>query len=206
MIGGEEEVDDETEGETSPHDVASAPNDAADPYDTVERKVPRDICEKYEVISYRNAAVILAESRQQEFADILHALRTFAITTKMIRRAGGNESEIPKEFSKTLRPLGWHETIISADLAVTLSWREEVRKAKSGKPVMELRNRIVKREKYLDGHKIDYVKGKVAFDLEWNSKDQTFDRDLYAMNAFFLCGAIDVGVLVTRSLSMNDVF
>jgi hypothetical protein len=72
--------------------------------------------------------------------------------------------------------------------------------------VMEPRNRTIKREKYLDGHKIDYVKGKVAFDLEWNSKDQTFDRDLYAMNAFFLSGAIDVGVLVTRSGSMNQVF
>lgn len=71
---------------------------------------------------------------------------------------------------------------------------------------MESRLRTIQREKYLDGHKIDYVKGKVAFDLEWNSKDQTFDRDLYAMNAFFLCGAIDVGVLVTRSLAMNDVF
>jgi hypothetical protein len=51
----------------------------------------------------------------------------------------------------------------------------------------------------LDGHKIDYVKGKTAFDMEWNSKDQTFDRDLYAMAAFFQSGAIDVGVLVTRS-------
>ena len=115
-------------------------------------------------------------------------------------------SEMPKEFSKTMRPLGWHETIISADLAVTLSWREEVRRTKGGKAVMEARSRIIKRDKYLDGHKIDYVKGKVAFDLEWNSKDQTFDRDLYAMNAFFLSGAIDVGVLVTRSVSMNQVF
>ncbi len=32
-------------------------------------------------------------------------------------------------------------------------------------------------ENFIDGHKIDYVKGRVAFDLEWNSKDQTFDRD-----------------------------
>src|SRR3546814_8113787 len=77
-----------------------------------------------------------------------------------------------------------HETVISADLTVTLAWREEIRRAKNGKAVMGPRTRTIKREKYLDGHKIDYVKGKVAFDLEWNSKDQTFDRDLYAMNAF----------------------
>ena len=37
--------------------------------------------------------------------------------------------------------------------------------------------------------------------MEWNSKDQTFDRDLYAFNAFFLSGVIDVGVLLTRGES-----
>ena len=206
MIGEDEEDDFETEVATSVDGVALAPNEAADPQAIVDRKVPQDIRDKYEVISYRNAAVILAETRHSEFTEILDALRAFTITTKMIRKAGGNESEMPKEFSKTLRPLGWHETIISADLAVTLSWREQVRKSRSGKAVMEQRTQTIQRERYLDGHKIDYVKRKVAFDLEWNSKDQTFDRDLYAMNAFFLCGAIDVGVLVTRSLSMNEVF
>lgn len=30
-----------------------------------------------------------------------------------------------------------------------------------------------------NGHNIDFLKGRVAFDLEWNSKDQTFDRDLF---------------------------
>jgi len=59
------------------------------------------------------------------------------------------------------------------------------------------------RERFLDGHKIDYVKDRVAFDLEWNSKDQTFDRDLYAFNTFFLSGVIDVGILVTRGESLK---
>jgi hypothetical protein len=66
--------------------------------------------------------------------------------------------------------------------------------------------RELKRAKFLDGHKVDYVKGRVAFDLEWNSKDQTFDRDLYAFSAFSQCGVIDAGVLVTRSAALNEVF
>jgi hypothetical protein len=110
-------------------------------------------------------------------------------------------------FSKTLRPLGWHETTISADLDVKLSWREPKKFGfGSGKTKMVSQEKIIKREKYVDGHKVDYVKGKTAFDMEWNSKDQTFDRDLYAMAAFFQAGAIDVGVLVTRSESLNEVF
>ncbi len=41
---------------------------------------------------------------------------------------------------------------------------------------------IIDKEKIShDTHKVDYLKGRVAFDLEWNSKDQTFDRDLFAL-------------------------
>jgi hypothetical protein len=198
--------DEDTEEGGSTDDVSRKPNENADPQEIVDRKIPQSIRDKYEVISYRNAAVILAETRQQEFAEIVSALEAFTITTKMIRTAGGNESDIPKEFTKTLRQMGWNETHISADLHVTLLSREPTGEMKKGKPVFAAISRVMKREKYLDGHKIDYVKGKVAFDLEWNSKDQTFDRDLYAMNAFFLSGAIDVGVLVTRSESLNEVF
>ena len=63
-------------------------------------------------------------------------------------------------------------------------------------------------EKILEGYidNIDFIKGKVAFDLEWNSKDQTFDRDLLAMRTYFDCGLIDVGIIVTRSEELNDIF
>lgn len=194
------------DNDSNEDDVSLVPNDAADPKSIVEAKIPKDIRDKYDVYSYRNAAVILNETRKSEFDQILEALRKFSITTRIIRTAGGNETEIPKIFSAALRPLGWHETRIHADLHVTLSWREETGKTKSGRPKREPQTRILRREKYLDGHKIDYVKEKVAFDLEWNSKDQTFDRDLYAFNAFFLSGAIDAAILLTRSGSLDEVF
>jgi len=186
-------------------DVALRPSDAADPQSIVDAKIPEDIRKKYDVFSYRNAAVILAESRRSEFEELLQALRDFTITTKMIRTAGGNESDIPKLLSEKLRPLNWFETIISGDLVVNLVWRQPVPNAR-GKLVMTPQTKTITRERYLDGHKIDYVKNKVAFDLEWNSKDQTFDRDLFAFSTFFQSGAIDVGVLVTRSASLDPVF
>jgi len=190
----------EAEEDVAPYPVG------ADPQETIERKVPADICEKFEIYSYKNAAVILAEVRQSEFGEICDALRSFSITTAMIRKYGGNESDMPKAFSKTLRPLGWYETVIQADLNVTLTWREPTGAVKKGKPVTGPKTRDIKRKRYLDGHKIDYVKGQVAFDLEWNSKDQTFDRDLYAFSAFYMSGAIDCAILVTRSKSLNEVF
>src|SRR5258707_6041293 len=164
-MNGEADFEDSEEG-GSDTDIALAPNENADPQAIVDRKVPQSIRDKYEVVSYRNAAVILSEASQEEFADVIKALESFTITTDMIRKAGGNESDMPKVFSKFLRPLGWHETIISADLDVTLSWREEIGKNKKGKPLLGAKERTIRREKYLDGHKIDYVKGKVAFDFE----------------------------------------
>lgn len=199
-------TDEDDDADQPQDDVSLVPNDAADPRAIVDAKIPKDVRDRYEVFSYRNAAVILSETRKQEFDEILSALRLFSITTQIIRKAGGNETEIPKIFSSYLRPLGWYETRIHADLNVTLSWREEVGKTKKGKPIRKEQHRILTREKYLDGHKIDYLKEKVAFDLEWNSKDQTFDRDLYAFNAFFLSGAIDAGILLTRSASLDDIF
>jgi hypothetical protein len=194
----------------SKDEIASAPSDTGDPAAIVQLKVPEDIRARFEIFSYRNAATILSETRKTEFNDLLKALREFKITKKMIRTAGGNESEIPKLLSVILRPLGWHETVVQGDLLVKLTWRESVdvvKKGKNkGKPIFYAKSREITRKKFLDGHKIDYVKDRVAFDLEWNSKDQTFDRDLYAFNAFFQCGVIDVGVLLTRSGSLNPVF
>lgn len=198
--------DDYEASEEEEGDIKSSPNEVADPHDLVESSIPSDIRDRYEVVSYRNAAIILAESRTDEFNELLTALRNFKITTKMIRTAGGNESEIPKILSNSLRPLGWHETIIQGDLLVKMLWKEQVGITAKGKAKFEKKKKELLRERYLDGHKIDFVKGKVAFDMEWNSKDQTFDRDLYAFSAFSQCGVIDAAVLVTRSESLNSVF
>src|SRR5690348_696492 len=96
--------------EISKGEAASAPSDMGDPASIIEAKIPEDIRDRYEIYSYRNAATILSEARTAELSDLLQALREFKITKRMIRIAGGNESDIPKLFSNTLRPLGWHET------------------------------------------------------------------------------------------------
>jgi hypothetical protein len=208
----DDQDDDEVDDLVAPtEDVATVLADTADPEATLRAKIPADLFEKYEFYSYRSAATILSENHPKEFSEILEALRGFTITKDIIRKPGGNESDIPKLLNAALRPLGWHETIVQGDLLVKLRWKEPKLKngqpvMKSGKPVFEPQQRDLRREKYLDGHKIDYVKGRVAFDLEWNSKDQTFDRDLYAFSAFAQCGVIDAAILVTRSATLNPVF
>ena len=158
----------------------------------------KDIAALYEVIDHRNASGILHASCPEEFEDLIEAFDAFRIEKADLMKSGGNESDIPKKLSALLRDKGWKETSISGDLLLKLK-----SKRTNGKGFEE-RNTII--EEFLGGHKIDYVKNRVAFDLEWNSKDQTFDRDLYAFAAFYQANIIDAAVILTRSQSLNDVF
>lgn len=193
--------------EASASDVDLKPGANADSPADIEKYISEEVRELYDVYSYRHAAAILSTSFPEELKDIERALLAFRISKRDIGMPGGNESDMPKKVSQTLRPAGWVEARIQGDLLVRMQeYSEEflddgkVRKIKH--PEKEAR-RI---ENFIDGHKIDYVKDRVAFDLEWNSKDQTFDRDLYAMRAFHECGLVSLGVMLTRSEKLNPVF
>lgn len=148
----------------------------------LEKYVPKDILDLYETHDYRHAACILANEFPDEFKELCDALRQFSFTEAEIKAAGGSESGIPKKFSTLLRHKGWVEE------------------------QMKVKIQVNDKERPIDSHLVDYCKGRVAFDLEWNSKDQTFDRDLYAFSMFWNYNKISVGVLVTRSEKLNELF
>lgn len=154
--------------------------------------IPDDIKNLYEVYDFKHAAAIIAKEFPGEFNEICLALRIFRFKYDDIMVGGGNESHIPKVFSDILRPMGWNEKNLEAELTIY-----EIK----GKKEKEKKSTISH-----GTHKVDYLKGRVAFDLEWNSKDQTFDRDLYAFRAFFEYNAISVGILVTRSIDLDPIF
>jgi CRISPR-associated protein Csd2 len=144
--------------------------------------IPTDIQTLYEIHDFKHAAAILSNEFPNEFREICQSLANFRFSEIDLTNPGGNESNIPKIFSKILRPLGWAEKSLTAEMIVDDTKISQ------------------------DTHKVDYIKGRVAFDLEWNSKDQTFDRDLYSFRTFFEFDKISVGVLVTRSRDLNPLF
>lgn len=147
-----------------------------------QKYIPQHIQDLYEIHDFKHAAAILANEFPEEFNDIINSLGKFRIKPQHIVDKGGSESQIPKTISNLLRPL---------------SWQEEQLKAKQ-----MVNDEIIN----ITTHKIDYVKGRVAFDLEWNSKDQTYDRDLYAFRAFYDYNRISLGILLTRSVDLNPLF
>lgn len=177
-------------------DVIRTPGDIADPAGQIDGYFPHTLRERFEFYSYRNAAAILAHSHRPQFEEILANLERFSITTAMIRQPGGSKGAIATLFESFFAD-AWSEVRISSDLVVKLHHA----KKKNLPPLAEYTRRG-----YFDGHRIDLLNGKVALDIEWNSKDQTYDRDLYAFGAFYEAGAVDVGVIFTRGLAMDNGF
>lgn len=167
-----------------------------------KKYIRENLLEKFEFQSYGHALEILNEAFPIEWNEIQDCLERLSISVEDLRAAGGNETAIPKKFDDVLYPLGWREIRITGDLLVKLYPRRANQRGRFETQPQD--QKII--EGYIDGHNIDFIKDKVAFDLEWNSKDQTFDRDLLAMRTYFDCGLIEVGIIVTRSKELNDIF
>ncbi len=163
---------------------------------------PPELRVKYDFYNYNHAAEILSQSFPIEFNELINALDNFQISIDEIRMKGGNETPIPPKFNAMLDPLGWEEVRISGDLIIKFFPRKGDKKGQfsdesSGKKIIQ---------NYIDGHNIDFIKNRIAIDIEWNSKDQTFDRDLFAMRTYYECDIISVGIIITRSEKLNPVF
>ena len=83
-----------------------------------EKYIPEDLKELYEIHDFKHASTILSKDFPNEFDEICTALRMFRFTDEDILTAGGNESRIPKIFSDILRPMGWNEKNLAAELKV----------------------------------------------------------------------------------------
>ena len=164
--------------------------------------LPAGIIKKYDIFNYNHAAEILSQSFASELADVIAVLNSLKISRDDILQAGGNESPIPPKFSRILDPKGWKEIRISGDLLIKFFPRQGTRKGVFSETPFDKKTIT----NYIDGHNIDFVKGRVAIDIEWNSKDQTFDRDLFAMRTYYECDIISAGIIITRSESLNDIF
>lgn len=164
--------------------------------------IEQDLLSRFDFFSYNHALEILQTAFVQEFQEVLSALKQFSLSTQDLLAAGGNESSIPPKFAQVLSPLGWEEIRITGDLLIHFYPRKGERSGVFSDVASD--HKTI--ENYIDGHNIDYVKGRVALDVEWNSKDQTFDRDLFALRTYYECDIISVGIIITRSEKLDPFF
>jgi len=144
--------------------------------------IPDEILHDYEVHNWRNAAQILAGAYPSEWEDILDVLGGFTLRKRDVIAAGGRKSRISDWFDSAFKQRGWREREIVTKVTVDDAERE----ART--------------------HAIDCVKSRVGLELEWNSKDQTFVRDLNNFRVLFDLHVLDVGVIVTRADHLQNLF
>ena len=149
---------------------------------SIDSLVPSDIRNRFEVYEWRNGLAVLHTAHSGCWRDILTVLREFQLTASDILSPGGSKSDIASKLDDRLYQLGWVEKTYSTAV-------------------------IVDGEKFdSPTHKVDCVKGKVALEVEWNNKDPFFDRDLNNFRQLFELRAIEVGVIITRSSELQNVF
>lgn len=164
--------------------------------------IPSNVLEKFEFYNYNHALEILTQAFPNEWNEVMDCLAQLDISVDGLTAAGGNETNIPKKFDDVLYPYGWREIKITGDLIIKKYPRQANQRGRFASEPYEEKTIMG----YIDGHNIDFVKNRVAFDLEWNSKDQTFDRDLLAMRTYYDCDIISAGIIVTRSEELNEIF
>lgn len=144
--------------------------------------VPQRIQEKYEIHEWRHATSILNADFKEQWDGLISLLDVFELRKSSITKAGGRKSPISDFMDTYLYNLGWEEKLFDTS-------------------------------KIIDGvetetptHKIDCVKGRIALDIEWNNKDPFYDRDLNNFRLLFDLGAISVGIIITRSDELQQIF
>jgi hypothetical protein len=144
--------------------------------------VPADLREKYHVKEWRNATGVLATACPEEWKEIQEVLRQFTLLKSEVRVGGGNRSLISRRIDGAFYARNWVEKSFQTSIIVD--------------------------ENKIDSptHSVDCFKGGVAVEMEWNNKDPFFDRDLNNFRLLFELRAIQVGIIITRSWELQQVF
>lgn len=144
--------------------------------------IPEEFARLYEIHNWRNAVQILAGSYPAEWEDMLEILGAFRLRKSDIVAAGGRKSNISENIDSQFEKRDWKERDVTYKVSV-----DEVERESST-------------------HKIDCYRNRVGLEIEWNSKDQTYVRDLNTFRILFDMQILDVGVIVTRADHLQEIF
>ncbi len=144
--------------------------------------LPEFIRTNYEVHEWKHACAVLHGDFPLEWKDIVDVLTVFRLQKSWITVGGGRKSKISEAIDSGLYAKDWEEKGFSTKVVVDES------------------------EMITPTHKIDCYKNRVALEIEWNNKDPFYDRDLNNFRLLFDLRAISVGVIVTRTDELQDIF
>ena len=144
--------------------------------------LPANLRKLYEVHEWKHACAILKNDFPQEWKDILDVLSAFRLQKENILAAGGGKSPISKWFDRAFVGKDWREKSFETKIVVD------------------------KHQMETPTHAVDCFKNQVALEIEWSNKDPFFDRDLNNFRLLFDVRAVSVGIIITKSDELREVF
>lgn len=143
--------------------------------------IPKATRDRYHIEERRHASAILASDFPDELQDIVGCLDQFHLVRSEIE-VGGRKSKIANRFDGFLEERGWVEKSVKVSRTVGDKTTDS------------------------ETHKVDFCKGRVAVEVEWNNKDPFFSRDLNAFRLLHEVGVVSVCVLITRMDELQKIF
>ncbi|MDD5295503.1 MAG: BglII/BstYI family type II restriction endonuclease [Rhodocyclaceae bacterium] len=139
----------------------------------------------FDVLALHHAEAILRHDMSTAFAEIEAVLMDIQIPVEELVYGGGGEGELTQRLRRGLTD--------------TYGWK---------KHNFEIKKIVDGVEKESISHEIDHVKSfgdfTFALEIEWNNKDPFFDRDLENYKRLHAEGAISVGAIITRGVTLHD--
>ncbi len=154
------------------------PNHVFDSY----KNIPQKLRNNFEIFDWKHGLAVLQGDFNQEWQDIVSVLERFRLPRSSILAPGGGKSPIAKNVNGMFSELGWAEKNFKVSIKVD--------KEKRDSPT----------------HNVDYFKNKIAIEMEWNNKDPFFDRDLNNFRLLHELRVISVGIIITRSTDLQEIF
>jgi hypothetical protein len=129
-----------------------------------------------------HACATLKTDFPEEWDDLIAALSQLRLPKSEILTPGGGKSPIAKGLDGFFFKREWKKhrfkIEVTVDGAVTLS----------------------------PTHEVDYFRNRIAVEVEWNNKDPFYDRDLTTFRLLFELNVLSVGVIITRSDELQELF
>ncbi|MFZ3214053.1 MAG: BglII/BstYI family type II restriction endonuclease [Terriglobales bacterium] len=144
--------------------------------------IPQQIRDRYHIEERRHACAVLSVDCADELKDIIDCLKHFRLLRSEIVVGGGGKTKIAQRFDQFLAKRGWKEKSIKVG------------------------RRIDGKEVETETHRVDFCKGPVAVEVEWNNRDPFYTRDLNAFRLLHELGAISVGVIIARGDELREIF
>ena len=148
----------------------------------LSERLPDFVRENYYCAEWHHASAVMVGDHPSEWEDLMGVLTQFRLKKSHISKGGGSKTDLAASFDAFLEKRGWRETRFETKVVVDETEMET------------------------PTHKIDLFKNRVALEIEWNNKDPFYDRDLNNFRLLHQLRTVSVGIIVTRSSELQDIF